>query len=163
MKQSFKQLNTTFNTLLLIQLLLCIGALPFILHQSNEPTVVLVHNTSQPLLPFSLSTNGILVLVFLLSAVGVTYLMDSQRKAQGAIWQGLPEKAAHYRQTSLIRLLLLEAANVFAIVIALRESNQFYLVFVAIGLLLFLKFRPTTRHFIKSYQLSEAEIAQIRG
>ncbi len=162
MKESFKKLGTIFNALLAVQLLLGAGALLFI-HDDNLPKAIVVRNTSEEMMSQQLiSTHGILVLVFLLSAVGVAYLIDSQRKAQGAILQGLSEKAEHYRQTSIIRLALIEAANILAIIVAIKENNLMYLVFVAIGLLLFLKFRPTTKRFIKGYELSAVEIEQLK-
>lgn len=162
MKASFKKLSTIFNVLLAIQFVFCAGAL-FFIQDDTLPKAIVVRNNSQEMLSQQyISTHGILVLVFMLSAVGVGYLIDSQRKAQGAILQGLAEKAEHYRQTSIIRLALIEAANILAVIVAIKENNLMYLIFVAFGLILFLKFRPTSKSFIKSYELSSAEAEQVR-
>ena len=161
MKHIIKQLQTTFNVLFAVQVAFCAVAL-FFIRNSAPPTAIVVRYTGEDLAPQSLSTPGILVLVFLLSAVGVAFLIDNQRKAQGAILQGLVEKVEHYRQTSIIRLAMVEAANILAIIIAIKENNMIYLAFVAVGVLFFLRFRPTTRKFIRSYQLNDQEIAIVR-
>ncbi len=163
MKQSFKKLSTIFNILLLVQLAFCAAAL-FFIHDDTLPKAIVVRNNSDILNAQQyISTHGILVLVFLLSAVGVAYLIDSQRKAQGAILQGLMEKAEHYRQTSIIRLALIEAANILAVIVAIKENNLIYLGFVAVGLLLFLRFRPSMKRFAKGYELSPTEAEALRA
>ncbi len=161
MQALFKQLSTIFNILLAVQIVLCTAAL-LLIRDDKLPKAIVVRSTGEELTPQFISSNGILVLVFLLSVAGVAYLIDSQRKAQGAILQGLLEKAEHYRQTSIIRLSLIEAANVLAIIVAIRENNIMYLAFVAVGLLLFLKFRPTVRRFVKGYELSDMEVELMR-
>ncbi|MDX1942249.1 MAG: hypothetical protein SFU99_16915 [Saprospiraceae bacterium] len=163
MKQSFKKLSTIFNLLLVVQLLFCAAAL-FSIHDDTLPKAIVVRNTNDHVgAQEYISRQGILALVFLLSVVFVAYLIDSQRKAQGAILQGLTEKAEHYRQTSIIRLSLIEVANILAIIVAIKENNLIYLGFVAVGLVLFLRFRPSIKRFIKGYELSTAEAEVLKA
>lgn len=161
MKNFFKRLHTLFNALLATQLVFCAMALTLI-RDTAPPMVIVVRNTSESMMPETISKTGVLALVFLLSAIAVAYLLDSQRKAQGAILQGLWEKAEHYRQTSTIRLFMVEAANIFAIVVAMRENNLTYLLYLVLGMLVFLRFRPTAEKFIRQYQLNSTEADQVR-
>lgn len=161
MKNFFKRLHTLFNALLATQLVFCAMALTLI-RDTAPPMVIVVRNTSESMMPETISKTGVLALVFLLSAIAVAYLLDSQRKAQGAILQGLWEKAEHYRQTSTIRLFMVEAANIFAIVVAMRENNLTYLLYIVLGMLVFLRFRPTAEKFIRQYQLDSTEAEQVR-
>lgn len=161
MKDFFKRLHTLFNALLASQVAFCLAAVPLI-QKSAQPMVMVVSYNSENASTPPISQTGILSLVFLLSAAAVAYLMDSQRKAQGAILQGLWEKAEHYRQSSIIRLMMVEIANVIAIVVAMREHNLIYLLYLVLGMLLFLHFRPTAEKFVHQYQLSPLEAEQVK-
>lgn len=157
MKHLFKRLHTISNVLFAIQVFSC-GIALFFIRNSAPPTAIVVRNTGQELLPQGISNHGILVLVFLLSAVGVAYLIDNQRKAQGQILQGLLQKAEHYSQSSTIRLTMIVLANILAVVVAIKENNMIYMAFVAVGMLFFLYFRPTSKKFIRGYGLSVEEV-----
>lgn len=161
MNNFFKRLHTLFNALLASQLVFCAMALALI-RDTAPPMVIVVRNTSDSMMPETISKTGVLALVFLLSAALVAYLFDKQRATQGLILQGLMEKAEHYRQSSTIRLILLEAANIFAIIVAMKENNLTYLLYLVLGMLIFLYFRPTPQKFIKQYQLSPAETEQVK-
>ena len=161
MKNFFKRLHTLFNALLAAQVVFCAMALT-VIRNPAPPMVIAVRNTSDNMMPEFISKTGVLALVFLLSAIAVAYLMDSQRKTQGAILQGLWEKAEHYRQTSTIRLILVEAANIFAIILSMKEHNLTYLLYLVLGMLIFLRFRPSAEKFIRHYQLSPVEADQVR-
>ncbi|MFN7118833.1 MAG: hypothetical protein ACK4TA_18685 [Saprospiraceae bacterium] len=161
MNNFFKRLHTLFNALLASQLVFCAMALTLI-RDTAPPMVIVVRNTSDTMMPETISKTGVLALVFLLSAALVAYLFDKQRKMQGTILQDLMEKAEHYRQSSTIRLIMLEAANIFAIVVAMKENNLTYMLYLVLGMLIFLYFRPTPQKFIKQYQLSPAEAEQVR-
>lgn len=160
MKQIFKRLHTTFNVLFAVQVIFCAVALAFA-RESAQPAAIIVRYTGPEFHPQLLSKAGILALVFLLSVIGVTFMMDRQRRAQGAIFQSLMAKVNHYRQTSIIRLVMIVAANLLAMVLVMRENNMVYFALVAIGLLFFLRFRPTSGKFIRSYQLSPAETKEV--
>jgi hypothetical protein len=156
MTQHFKQLQKVFNMLLVAQLICCTGALLFI-RNSAPPTPIVVRVAMHETPTQPISTQGILALVFLLSTIIVGYLMDSQRKTQGNILQGLVEKVEHYRQSSTIRLILLQMANLSLIWVAVRENNLMYMIGVAAALLIFLYMRPAKGKFVRSYGLSDME------
>lgn len=162
MKIFFKQLNSIFNALLGVQILFCALAL-VIIKNSPPPTAIVVKYSGDNNYAEPLSTAGVLVLVFLMSVIMVIYLIDSQRKTQGSILQGLKEKLDHYRQTSIIRLALIEAAALLAIFVAMKENSIIYLLSVIVSLLIFLYFRPTTEKFIREYQLTPAEEDLVRS
>jgi hypothetical protein len=161
MNNFFKRLHTLFNALLASQVAFCLMTIPFI-QKNAQPMVMVVRNTSDHMQPEAISKTGMLAFVFLLSAIAVAYLMDSQRKVQGAIVQGLQEKAEHYRQTTTIRLWMVQIANIFAIIVAIRENNPTYLLYLVLGMLIFLRFRPTAEKFIRQYQLDAAEAEEVR-
>ncbi|GEM_PF-1962101 len=161
MKDFFKRLHTLFNALLAAQVIFSLAALSFI-QKSAQPMVMVVRNTSEDMMPQTMSKTGILSLVFLLSAAAVAYLMDSQRKAQGAIIQGLWDKAEHYRQSSIVRLVMVGIANSIAVFVAMRENNMWYLLYLVLGMLLFLYFRPTGEKFVRQYQLSSVEAEEVK-
>ncbi len=162
MKFFFKQLNSIFNVLLGVQILFCALALT-IIKNSPPPTAIVVKYNGDNTYAQPISTAGVLVLVFLMSVIMVIYLIDSQRKTQGSILQGLKEKLDHYRQTSIIRLALIEAAALLAIFVAMKENSIIYLLSVIASLLIFLYFRPTMEKFIREYQLTPAEEDLIRS
>jgi len=162
MKHIFKRLHTTFNVLFAVQVIFCAIALAFI-RQSAQPTAIVVRYTGPEFHPQLLSKPGVLVLVFLLSVIGVTFMMDRQRRAQAPIFQGLKAKVNHYRHTSIIRLVMIVVANLLAMFLVMREDNMIYFAFVALGLLFFLRFRPTSSKFISGYQLSPAEAEKVTG
>ncbi|MEL7123031.1 MAG: hypothetical protein AAFO07_26515, partial [Bacteroidota bacterium] len=112
MKEFFGQLNLLFFFLLLGQVLFCLTVLfinsgPGIDKQVDR---MVIYDTIVP--------------IFILSMTFATYLIDRQRTNQGILIVGLNDKMKYYRISVLIRLLLMESANIFAIVIALIEIYQ---------------------------------------
>ena len=85
---------------------------------------------------------GYFVPLFLLLCGGLAFWINNRRLEQ---MQQLPDAATRtefYRSTVILRLALVEGANLFAIIAALVAENKGLLLNFLIGLLVFLYFRP---------------------
>ena len=105
--------------------------------------------------------NNIFLYIIPLMGFGVILLdgwIQGKRKEEAAKMEtGLDEKIMHYRQTTLIRSALIEGVNLLAIVGYFLTSNLYLLVFLGLGLLLFLQVKPSKAHFIKLYKLASSD------
>ena len=103
-----------------------------------------------------------LVPPIILAGAGAAYFLNRQRQAQLDQLTDLPAKAAHYRNSVIIRSALMEGANFFAVIAALVDVNMTYLLYFAVGLLAFIYFRPSVGEFSRTYALSAAEREQLK-
>lgn len=91
------------------------------------------------------------------STVAISYVLYNKRREQGAELEDLTEKTLHYRTSNITRWALVEAGNLFAVVSVLLTGSKFFLIFFALGMGIFIVYRPTIRGFVNDYNLSSSE------
>jgi hypothetical protein len=139
MKDFFQQLNLLFLILLSGQVFFCL----VVILLNSGPEYVAQQRDSElfdTLLP-----------IFILSMTFAVHLIDKQRLKRGVLLKTLQEKLRFYRRSVFLRLMLMEATNIFAIVIALVEGKLHYSVYFLIGLMAFIYFRPSMPRFMEEY------------
>ncbi len=139
MKDFFQQLNLLFLILLSGQVFFCL----VVVLLNSGPEYAAQQRDSElfdTLLP-----------IFILSMTFAVHLIDRQRLKRGVLLGSLEEKLRFYRSSVYFRLLLMEATNIFAIVIALVEGKLHYSVYFLIGLMAFFYFRPSQLQFMEDY------------
>lgn len=145
MKQIFRQLNLFFFALLAGQMLFAF----IVLLLEGLPRRLGTLSFDDPLL-----LAGIVVTF---SAIGIAYWLNEQRKTQGAQLGNREEKALHFRNLVIMRCALVEGANIMALLLAFISGQGMFFVLFAAGLLAFVYFRPTTREFVRDYNLRPDE------
>ncbi|MBK8703327.1 MAG: hypothetical protein IPN33_06685 [Saprospiraceae bacterium] len=155
MQTIFKRLNNMYLVLLVGQALFCLTVV-FLQIGEPETRVVLAAYKEGP------DTYERLLLMLGLPLMGAAWLLSRKRAQEGAMMEGLQAKLAHYRQTVTLRITLIEIVNVMALVIALLAGDMSYLLYFAVGLFVFLMFRPSTGGFIRHYELSPQEAAELK-
>ena len=103
----------------------------------------------------------ILPLVFF-SAIGFGYLMHQRRLGSAVSVKGLKEQFDHYRSGSIITLAPIEGANLFSVIFAFLGGNINNLLYLAIGLLAMLYFRPSAGKFLQEYELTPEDQALLK-
>jgi hypothetical protein len=103
-------------------------------------------------LPFDL-----LAPVILFGTAALAYWLNKRLSENGKVQPGLDNKALQYRNAAIIRLAVLEGGNLFLVLAALLEGRAHFLLFFALGLLIFFYFRPSRDNFVASFELSQAE------
>ena len=98
---------------------------------------------------------GILV-VFL--AAGAAWFVNKLRKDQ------LPKlrfnhdgKLLHYRTTVIMRSAMVEAGNLFCLILALLEGSLAPILYFCVGMVVFLYFRPQLAELVQLYGMNEEE------
>lgn len=106
---------------------------------------------------------GMILPVIVIGAFGAAYTVYNSRKAAGAAIEDLDEKVGHYAQSALLRLAVMEGANLMVLVLMFVQNDLSYLMYFAIGLAGFLYFRPSQNQLINDYELNMAEQNEIRN
>ncbi|MEZ4985888.1 MAG: hypothetical protein R2795_12780 [Saprospiraceae bacterium] len=97
------------------------------------------------------------LLVVFLSA-GAAWFVNNLRVQQAAMIKGaLADKLMHYRTSIVMRSAMVEAGNLFCVVLALLTSSLTPFLFFCLGLGVFLFFRPQLDEVNRVYQLSLEE------
>ena len=91
------------------------------------------------------------------STVAISYILYNKRREQGAELDDLVQKTSHYRTSNIIRWALVEGGNLFIIVSVLLTGSKFFLIFFALGMGVFIVYRPTIKGFVNDYNLSSSE------
>ncbi|MEM1216293.1 MAG: hypothetical protein AAGJ82_11440 [Bacteroidota bacterium] len=95
-------------------------------------------------------------------AFGGAWWMNRLRQASiKRLRANFPGKILHYRTSVIVRVAMLEAGNLFCLVIALLEGTLFPLLFFCVGLAFFLYFRPNKDEVTRWYQLKDEEARQL--
>ena len=84
-------------------------------------------------------------------------------KQVSAFDKGLPvlDKMVSYRTATIIRLALLESANIFSISVMLITSDYFFAALFVIIIILFFLNRPTKEKFIMDYEVSADDAVKL--
>lgn len=101
----------------------------------------------------------IAMIFFFVSAAGMSFFLYNKRKQEGQnLKSSLMEKLTHYRSSFILRLALLEGANLTMLLIYFFVSkNMIFLILFGLGIALFLMARPTVDRIVQDYQLSGSE------
>lgn len=92
-----------------------------------------------------------------ISTIGASYFIYNMLIQKGQTLEDAVEKLGHYRMSNIVRWALIEGGNLFAIVIFLISGQTYLLAFFALGLGIFLLYRPSKNGFINDYQLNGEE------
>lgn len=134
-----------YIALVLMQIIICFVVI-FLLTQPDSPLDQ--EGSDYPYLA--------LLVVFLSGGAG--WLLNKLRAdAIPKLRANFQGKVLHYRTTVIMRSAVVEAGNFFCIILALFERSLSPLLFFALGMLLFLYFRPRLDEITQLYQLSETE------
>lgn len=93
----------------------------------------------------------LVVPIAVVGAMAISYFLNEQLRQKASTLKSLEAQAAHYKQRVILRLALLEGANLFAIVAYLITGKINFLLFFAVGLLLFYYFRPSEVEMERDY------------
>ncbi len=150
-RTTFREINVTYLALLIGQL--GIGAIVVFFIYNGNPV-----DGGTPA-PYSFS---MVIPALFVGGLGVAYFLDNQRKTQAATLNfDLPRKLNHYKISVLLRSAIIEGVNLCAAIVALVGGNISYMLYFAVGLLVFLYYRPSKDAFINRYKISASETAQI--
>ena len=151
MLQNNRSSRTLFRSTFLIYVSLVLGQVIFSLFTVfliTQPDRDLKEGSDYPFL-------GILV-VFL--AAGAAWLVNKIRKDQ------LPKlhfnhdgKLLHYRTTVIMRSAMVEAGNLFCLMLALLEGSLAPILYFCVGMAAFLYFRPQLAELVQLYGMNEEE------
>ncbi len=106
---------------------------------------------------------NLIVPVLLLAGVLVAYFLNNQRMRHAGNMgnANLVQKLNHYRVSVLLRSAIVEAVNLFSIIAALILNNLNYMIYFAVGILVYLYFKPSTQDFSDRYKLDGADMAKL--
>ena len=96
-----------------------------------------------------------IIMVFSLTTGG---LFSKQRFIESRKMEGLEEKLRLYTSTSIIRMALLEGANLTAIVFYLMGGNQAIAIMGLVGLLAFMSLIPNKGRLQRELALSDQDL-----
>ncbi len=148
-KEILKQLQLIFLFLAAGQVLFCLVVAYLVMEGSMAP--------SHTGLPYSY-----LLPTVLFAASALAYFLSNRLSEAGKQLPTLEEKVQHYRNTSIMRLAVVEGANLMVVVFTMLEGNLSFLAYFAIGLLVFAFFRPSLDNLVQSYELNSQEQAALR-
>ncbi|HKK79304.1 MAG TPA: hypothetical protein VJ933_06725, partial [Phaeodactylibacter sp.] len=87
--------------------------------------------------------------IILLAAAGTAYALNQVLSKRGRRMQFLTSKVQQYSITSIVRLAIVEGANLLILIITLLSGQVNSLLFFALGMLVFLYFRPSREDFVQ--------------
>jgi len=99
--------------------------------------------------------------IILLAAAGTAYALNQVLSKRGRRMQFLTSKVQQYSITSIVRLAIVEGANLLILIITLLSGQVNSLLFFALGMLVFLYFRPSREDFVQLFELSAEEQQQL--
>jgi hypothetical protein len=93
----------------------------------------------------------LVVPIAVVGAMAISYFLNEQMRQKASTLKSLEAQAAHYKQRVILRLAVLEGANLFALVAYLMTGSINFMLFFAVGLLLFFYFRPNEAEMERDY------------
>lgn len=148
MGKRFKSLNILFLAFLAGQVIMS-AIFSYLVLQEKQ-------NTSDALF-------GMFVPFVIVAAVGLSYFIYNKRKVEGADLDDGEEKINHYFQTSILRMALLEGPILMILTFMFLDGDLNYLIYVGIGIVAFIYFRPGQPQFISDYEVSMEEQNEIES
>jgi len=99
--------------------------------------------------------------VVILSSILASKFIYSNQVASFDRTSSLENKLVSYRTNNIVKLALLEGANIFNISVMIITANYFFAVLFIIIIALFFLNRPTKDKFIMDYEISSEEAIKI--
>ena len=99
--------------------------------------------------------------VVVLTSILTSKFIYSKQVASFDRTSSLENKVISYRTNNILKLALLEGANIFNISIMIITANYFFAAFFIIIIALFFLNRPTKEKFIMDYEISSDEAIKI--
>jgi hypothetical protein len=99
--------------------------------------------------------------VVILTSVLASKFIYSKQVASFDRTSSLENKLISYRTNNIVKLALLEGANIFNISIMIITADYFFAAFFIIIIALFFLYRPTKDKFIMDYEISSDEAIKI--
>lgn len=100
-------------------------------------------------------------LVLLACFLGAYFWDRSRSSTNTQVKEELKQRMDHYRTTVVVRLAILEGANILSIIAYLLTNEYVYLVYFALGLGASLAFRPSRGQFQQRYLVSNRDMERI--
>ncbi len=96
--------------------------------------------------------------IFMIAMVGAAWALNNtlKKKAPGRD-KPLEDRLRHYQQRVLLRLAMMESAVLMAIIFGFVSANTQLYLLAALGVGLFIYFRPSVAEFVSDYQVSASE------
>lgn len=146
---SLSKLHNIFIALAIGQILFCIA------------TVYLVLGEGFKGLEFSSRSLMFSPAIVLLVAAGTAYALNQLLIRRGKRLKYLVTKVQQYAISGIVRLAIVEGGNILILLLALLSGNLNLLLYFALGMLVFLYFKPSLADFAASFDLSEEEKARL--
>jgi len=147
---SLSKLHTVFLALAIGQILFCMVTVYMVLGEGFRGV--------------DFSRGGLLFppAVILLVAAGTAYALNRLLIKRGKRLKYLVTKLQQYAISGIVRLAIVEGGNILILLLALLSGNLNLLIYFAVGMLVFLYFKPGLHDFASSFDLSEEEKAQLQ-
>lgn len=113
--------------------------------------------------PENLKTLRMFIPVVSLTTVAISYLLYNKRREQGAALEDLGSKTNHYRVSNILRWAIIESGNLFALVAIFLTGSSFFFLFFALGMAVFIIYRPSIGGFVQDYSLNSKEEQTLRS
>ncbi len=97
------------------------------------------------------------LLVIFMAGSAAMFVNQLRNKQISKIRANFEGKVLHYRTTVIMRSAMVEAGNLFCIVLSILERSLTPLLIFALGLLVFIYFRPRVEEIATNYQLTGEE------
>ena len=97
----------------------------------------------------------------MIGAATLSWFLNNMFRQQTEGLLSLDQKLAHYRKRVIVRLAILEGANLLAIVGGLLTGHYNYFLLFLIGMALFIFFRPSKNEIRNDYNLTPEEEQQL--
>lgn len=145
------QSKSLFRSTYLIYVALLIGQIVF--------CFIAIFLITQPdRMPKEGSDYPFLALLVLFLAGGAAWFVNNLRRQQAQqITANFDGKLLHYRTSVIMRSAMMEAGNLFCLILAMLEGSLSPILFFCLGLGLFLYFRPQLAEVAQVYQMTEQE------
>lgn len=101
--------------------------------------------------------------IVVLTSILASKFIYSKQVASFDRASSLENKLVSYRTNNIVRLALLEGANIFNISVMIITASYFFAAFFIIIIVLFFLSRPTKEKFIMDYEISSDEAIKILG
>ncbi len=145
MKGQFRSTFLLYIALLLGQIVFCFFVV-FMVTQPDRP--ILKEGSDYPFLA---------LLVIFLAAGAAWYMNQLRIKSIVSLEANFEGKLLHYRTTVLLRSAMVEAGNLFCLILALLENSLTPLLYFCIGILSFMYFKPNAKEVTELYKLNKEE------
>lgn len=145
-----------YRTTLLIYIALLLGQIVFCLF-----TVFLITQPDSPLASDKIQYPYAGILVVFLATGAAWYVNQLRIKSVAVLHANFAGKLLHYQTTVIFRSAMVQAGNLFCLVLVILENSLSPLVYFCIGLMAYLYFKPNSEELVNVYKLNNAEKREV--